>query len=276
MNDETPHNLRPLIGALRTLLRPLIRLLLARGLTYPMLLEELKRLYVEAADVALADSGRARNMSAVSLASGIHRKDVKRLLESDQVDERAPKGATLGARMFGVWLGDARYQDAQGRPLSLPRNGPDPSFEALVASVNRDVRPRAVLEEWLRLGLVELNEENRVVLCEEAFVPSQAEEEMLYYFGRNVRDHIAAGCHNLIDTSADPLFERALFYDRLTPESQAKLRAASREQGMALLRSLNQLAHHLAQQDEGKEGANRRITLGLYYYQERSDGEPHA
>ncbi len=36
--------------------------------------------------------------------------------------------------------------------LPLPRSGPAPSFDSLVASVTRDVRPRAVLDEWVSQG----------------------------------------------------------------------------------------------------------------------------
>ena len=42
---------------------------------------------------------------------------------------------------------------ARRAPRALPRVGPAPSFESLAQEVTRDVHPRALLEELLRLKL---------------------------------------------------------------------------------------------------------------------------
>ncbi len=100
-----------------------------------------------------------------------------------------------------------------------------PSFESLVASVTRDLRPRAVLDEWLDRGLVTLDPQERIVLSEAAFVPSGGGSQQLYYFGRNLHDHIAAAVTNILE-EMPRFFERAVHYDGLSPELARRARGA--------------------------------------------------
>jgi hypothetical protein len=128
------------------------------------------------------------------------------------------------------------------------------------------------LDEWLRLGLVTVAADGLVRLNADAFVPQQGFDEKAYYLGRNVADHVATSVHNLLGDGA-PLFERAVYYDKLTPESVAHLRERARALGMDALLALNKEALARADADEGKPDATKRMALGLYYY-EGDDNTP--
>ena len=79
-----------LVRALRKLLRPLVRLMLAHGITYPYLSDLLKGLFVEVAEQDFRLDAKAPTDSRVSLVSGVHRKDVARLRSLlDSADRRA-------------------------------------------------------------------------------------------------------------------------------------------------------------------------------------------
>jgi hypothetical protein len=270
-----------LTKALVTLLRPLVRLLIAQGVTYPYMTVLLKRLFVEVADRDFRLEAKAQTVSRVSVISGVHRKDVRRLLDEPADGAAVPKAVSLGARLITTWLADPEFHDKDGRPAPLSRSGAageGPSFEALVQRVHKqDVRPRAVLDELLRVGTVRVDEERMVHLDTQAFVPRDDVDELAYYFGRNLRDHIAAGAHNLAETS-DRLPERALYYDKLSGESVLELRDASRELGMDLLREMNSRAAELARRDEGRPDATQRMTLGFYYYAgpDEEDSDPDS
>ena len=72
-------------------------------------------------------------------------------------------------------------------PLPLPRTAEDgPSFDRLVESVTRDVRPRAVLDDWVSQGIATIGADDRISLSADAFLPQQGREEQLFYFARNV------------------------------------------------------------------------------------------
>ncbi|MBF0621751.1 MAG: hypothetical protein HQL54_07455 [Magnetococcales bacterium] len=262
-----------LVKAVIQLMRPLVHLLLEHGITFPHLANLLKSVFVDVVNRDMVLDGKRQTLSRISVVSGVHRKDVRRLLDEAPMDMVPNRSIALGTRLIGIWLGDPLYLDEQGTPLPLARQGDAPSFDALVTSVNVDVRPRSILDEWLRSGIVHLDEENRVVLDEAAFIPREDFDEQAYFFGRNLRDHIAAGSHNLIHRDERLFLDRAVFYDGLTPESAEELRTLSRQLATETLRKINKQALKLADQDEGKTDADQRITFGTYYYQDTQPRE---
>ena len=185
-SPQTPTPTPPpaLVLALRRVLRPLVRLMLARAITYPYLCELLKALFVEVADRDFRIGSKVPTDSRVSLVTGVHRKEVNRLRQEMSSDtETVPSVVSLGAQLVAVWLGSARYLNEDGQPRPLARfvsEGGELSFEALVAGVNSDIRPRVVLDEWLRLGVVHFDEERRVCLNVQAFVPAEGFDEKAF------------------------------------------------------------------------------------------------
>ena len=260
-----------LVAAVRRVLRPLIRLLLSHGLTYPWLSDLLKEIFVEVADKEFQLDRKRQTDSRISLLTGVHRKDVRRLRSmASNTREPTPAAVSLGAQLVGRWLSDARFHDADGNPLPLHRlasKGGELSFDSLVASVSKDIRARAVLDEWLRLGVVRLDEEERVVLHVDAFVPAQGFDEKAHYFGQNVHDHLAAAASNLIGERA-PFLERSMHYDTLTPESARELAIAAEKLGMHALKTANRRAAQLADNDADANDARMRVTFGVYFYAE--------
>lgn len=227
-----------LVLALRRVLRPMVKLMLARGITYPYLADLLKALFVDVADNDFRLDQKPPTDSRVSLVSGVHRKEVNRLhQEMVSHAEIVPSVVSLGAQLVAVWLGSAQYLDENNRPRPLPRfvsEGGELSFEALVAGVNSFIRPRVVLDEWLRLGVARYDEAHRVCLNVEAFIPAKGFDEKAYYFGHNLHDHAAAATHNLIG-AGKPFLERTVHYDALSASSVAALAAQSGPAGMEAL-----------------------------------------
>lgn len=267
-----------MLDAVRRLMRPLVRGLLRHGVTLSGLEEMLRSLYVEVAQDELSKQGKV-TQSAVSLMTGVHRKDVRRLLEADRSEgaldeEAAPTGASassIGARVLMMWSGDPAYSDGHGQPRKLPRRAPDglPSFEALVQAVSKDVRPRAVFDEWQRLGLIGVEKEGTedwVVLQQTAFTAEPGAQERYFFFGRNLADHVAAGLHNLAG-EGEPTIDQAVFYGGLTAGSVGQLKRLSRSLGEEVIRRLNSEAYKLKQHDRDQEGADYRMTFGAYFYE---------
>jgi hypothetical protein len=244
-----------------------VRLLVERGVPFGQLAELLKGVYV---DVALHDfplEHKEPTDSRVTLLTGVHRKDVKRLRGADRRDPGPPRSVSLGALLVARWTGMPAYQDREGRPRPLPRkaSGRGPSFEGLVASVSSDIRARAVLDEWLRLGVVRLDADDRVCLNAEAFVPARGFEEKAWYFGQNLHDHIAAAARNLADARARFL-ERSVHYPGLTPASVAELAKLAARVGMEALQAVNRRAIELKRRDSRDESATQRMRFGIYFY----------
>ena len=265
-----------LLKPLERLLRPLVRLLIRSGVTFPVFADLLRGLYVDVALRDLLTDPGARTDSRVSLLTGVHRKEIRRLRTPDpSLEATTPAVVTLASEIIARWLAAPGYADAAHRALPLPRGGPAPSFEALVASVTRDLRARAVLDDWLDQGLVTLDAEGLVRLSADAFLPREGSEAQLFYFGRNLHDHIAAAAANLASPAAGPFLDRSVHYDRLSPEAAERLEAAAREAARRLLLEVNRAALGIAEADDRARGAEgtapgptRRVNLGVYLYAE--------
>lgn len=269
---HTPQPPAALTAGLRRLLRPLVRLMVARGITYPFLADLLKGLFVEVADADFRIGTEAPTDSRVSLLSGVHRKEVSRLRGLDPA-EALTAPVPLTAQVFARWVGDPAWRNRRGQPLPLPRlarGAGELSFEALVAGISTDIRPRVLLDEWLDRGLVVLDDQDRVCLQTQALVPSAADDEKLHYFVHQLHDHAAAATHNLL--GGTPHFDRCVHADGLTPAEVQALRELAQARGMETLLALNEEAQRLqaARGSQTPEGLER-FTLGIYFYNEPVD-----
>ena len=267
-----------LVRAVQHLLRPLVRLLLAHQLTFRFISELLKTVYVEMANKEFAIQGKRQTTSRLSLLTGIHRKDVKRLLEADFPGYVPPPTVSLGARLVARWISASEFLDKEGhaRPLRRLSDSPDaPSFEQLVASVSKDIRARSVLDEWSRLGVVEVDEDGWIRLIVDAFVPVKGFEEKAHYFGRNLHDHIEVGVNNL-QSQAAPTLERSVHYRELSEASIEELSDLGEELGMQTLRALNRRAQELQNLDVRKTGPRFRMNFGMYFLHARDEGAKDA
>ena len=259
--------------ALRKVLRPLVRMMLSQGMNYTMLLEDLKRVFVSVAEEEFKIDGKEQTNSRITLLTGVHRKDVQRIRDEENGETEPP--FSIGAQIFGLWLGDSKYLDESGQPRALPRLASKGiiSFESLVASVSKDFRARPVLDEWLRLGFVSLDYNDHVRLNVQAFIPSQDLEYKLSFLAMNVHDHMSAAVSNL-NSKNEPMLERCVYYDGLTAANVGLLHDLARQSGMNAIKALNRRAAALkaaqalpdkvARRESDK--ADQRMNFGVYFY----------
>jgi len=264
-----------LLRALAEVLAPIAELAVGRGLPIAAAQELLKRAFVQAALAARGEAGGERAVSRISTATGIHRREVTRLLQSSPAQARPAR--SLAAEVFAHWTTARDYRDARGQPLALARQGPAPSFESLAKSVTRDVHPRSLLDELLRLGLATHDAAaDRVALRQEAFVPHGDVARMLGFFGDNVADHARAAAANVLSDGRRH-FEQAVFADELSAQSIAQVQQAISAQWKVLAQALVPLLEKMIEDDrEQGRVSDQRLRIGLYSYNEPVHREPAA
>jgi hypothetical protein len=274
--NETPT--AALLRAARRALRPMVALAIRKGATFPVLADTLRQLYVDVATREFLPDDKSRTDSRISLLTGVHRKEIRRLRDEAGSDSPPPESVSVGALAIARWvaMGD-------GAPPPLPRSGAAgrPSFEALIAGVTTDIRPRAVLDDWLAQGIVEQGADGALRLAASAYVPAPGSEAQMFFFGRNLGDHAAAAAANVAAGAGVPFLDRAAHYDRISPGLAQRIEARAREVAERALREINAYAlAEIAAEEAGDPppgGTGARVNIGIYALREDSgDSAPQA
>lgn len=270
--------------AFKALFKRLSRIAIEAGVTAPIAHRLMKEALVETAEEDFTLDGKRLTDSRISVLTGVHRKDIRTFRDEDVAAQRAETVSkpSILSTVIGRWLADPALTDGEGRPRPLPRHAEDgPSFDGLVEGITSDVRPRTLLDELVRKGGVTVDSATDIItLTDTALIGGASMDDGLYFLERNVGDHIAAVAENMLaGEGARPMVERAVFYNRLTPEAVDRLQALSREHGIALLEEINRLALEYQVESRDNDEAEERFRFGVYFYREvpeQSGGETDA
>lgn len=255
------------------LMAPVALWLLRHGVSFPVFAEALKPLFVEAARSELESTAAEPTQSALSMLSGVHRKDVREITSATPVAAASAR-PSLAAQVFTRWLADRRLRSADGAPRTLRRTGEGRSFESLCRELSQDVHPRTVLDELLRLGLVALDGDD-VVATATSFVPSAELAELSALFAANAADHLAAAVSNLT-LDAPKFLEQSIYADGLTAPSIEVLHAAARKAWAAAFEAVVGEARARLDHDKDSDDNDRRMRFGVYFFSERAPAPERA
>jgi hypothetical protein len=260
------------VAAVELILRPLARLFLEQGLVFGTAEELLKTAYVRVADAEYRLRDEPPTDSRVSVLSGVHRKDVRRLRDPAARDVAPAVELPFASEVVTRWISDARYLDARGTPRVLARtaDGPAPSFAELVTGISKDVRPRVLLDELVRLGVAARTADGGVELLVSAFVPQKDRSQRLFYFGRNIHDHLAACVHNFIGREPS-MMEQSVFSFELSDASVAEVAEITRQEWKQVVGRLVRALGECEERDRAAGKTSRRMNIGMYFFHESAD-----
>lgn len=263
-----------LFHALKRVLVPLARLCLAKGITFATVEEILKRAFVQEADALQPGAPEHGKVSRISTATGINRREVTRLTRLEAPDRVAKQ--PLASEVLARWTTDHAYRNQEGVLGALNRLGPAPSFEALAQSITRDIHPRSLLDELIRLDLVSFDENLDLVSPTSIdFVPRSDSRQMLDFLGDNVGDHLGAAVSNVLNNGNSHL-EQAVFADELSVESLDILRPVIAAHWNALREDMVPAITKLIEDDKiAGRPQDRRVRIGLYSFADTTtDSKP--
>lgn len=270
MNADTTTNAlhaeqQALLATLSQLLEPIAKLCLAKGVPIQAVEETVRRAYVQTATQACKGLNPSRLTSRISTMTKLTRREVARL-QSSQAPARAIT-RSVATDMLAHWTTRSDYVNKKGLPITLPRTGPEPSFESLAASVTQDVHAKSVLAEMVRLSLAHHNTDNDTVSLQGAlFVPSSDWPRMVGFMGDNVGDHLQAAVDNVLGDGHQH-FEQSLLADELSSESLGKAKSLISAQWRELLTQLGPQLQALMDQDKAQgRTQDQQLRVGLYSY----------
>jgi len=265
-----------LLRAARETLRPIVRRMLACGVPFGRVEARIRELFVELAEQDFTIPGRTQTDSRISLLTGINRKEVRRIRAADG-RQSGPKSFTrnIAASLVSVWLTDPQAVDSAGLPKAVPyQSKRGASFVKFARKATADLPPRAILDELVRTGAVELLEGKTVALRSDAYVPKLGQPEKLEMLAEDPAELIDTMLRNIFEEGGDLFLQRKVSYDNVGSDGLSRVRARMRKEGERFLRRMNAL---LAQQDrdrnpEAPGGERRYAGLGVYYFE--APGKP--
>jgi hypothetical protein len=260
------------LEAFARVLMPLVRLLIARGVTYQAAAEVLKRVFVLAARKHFG-TGEEATGTRLSLLTGLNRKEIRRLTEGETKAVELEGITSHVAAVHAVWTTQRRFRDRTGQPRVLARYSRDgqPSFDELVRQITTDFRSGALLEELVRLDLVDVDGEGKVALRAQPFLSRGSGGDRLLPMTGSLEDHAAAAVSNVLGKQP-PFLERSVFSDELSEESAAALHELVRQRWKAIHDELVGQAIELEKQDKQQgKATHSRIRMGMYFYSQEKD-----
>lgn len=261
-------------AALRRMMRPVVRQMIAYGLTYPAFDQMVKQLFVEVAEEDFALPFKRQTDSRLALVSGISRKEVALLRSRRKPAVEPPEVEdTVTTHVIGRWMAGPPYATPDGMPRRLPYESDDPqaaSFSRLVRELRLDLPVRSVLDELIRTGAVTLQPDGGVVLEREGHILHADVEAKLALLGTDPAELFSTIVHN-IENDNRPWFQRKVVYDNIGSDGLMQLADEARRLGEEFLRRANAL---LASYDRDRNadapaGKCSRVVVGAYYFEEQ-------
>lgn len=262
-----------LVQTIATILRPLVRILLRHGVSAGAMSEIVNRVYVEVAENEFKVPGRKQSDSRISVLTGLHRKHVARIkkfpaLEKVELEERHNRAV----RVLSGWSRDRRFQTKAGKPAVIPFEGKK-SFSELVEKYSGGVPPRAIRDELTRVGIIEINKQNKIKLKTKGYVPGSSDIEKLRILGMDAADLVSTIDHNMTHKHPDLRFQRTVVYDSIPLEHANEFRKLSAKYGQELLEKLDRWLAKRESNAQGKRQQIIRLGASVFQFEEETESD---
>ena len=263
-----------LFNAIYRLLTPLVRLLLRKGVSFNEFSQLARKAYVDVAEESLMKKEGKATTSRIAINTGLTRKDVASLRKHPVDPSTMTARYNRSSKVISGWLHDSDYYDSRRKPRLLQPSGPHPSFESLVNRYSGDMTYRAMLEEFLDNGMVEITATGRVRLLSRSYIASGDESEALAILGTDVHHLIDTIDHNIHTGDKNSRhFQRKVAYDNIPVEAIPEFKTFVAEHGQRLIDQFNRwLAARDRDVTPEAPGTGRMETgVGIYYFEKPVD-----
>ncbi|MFV2058141.1 MAG: DUF6502 family protein, partial [Thiohalomonadales bacterium] len=263
-----------ILAAVGKMFRPLVRVLLKYQISYGEIANLLRRTYVEVAHKDFAIPNKKSTYSKVAVMTGIDRKMVQDILNQDKGSlEKTNVPTNKGLSIVKTWTTAAEYLGKNNKPIVLPLRG-ELSFESLVKKACADFSPRSLLDELIRVGVVEKMQKNQVKLLKRDYVPAEDEQQLIEILLACAKDLLVTGAHNVNNASEDRWFQREVQYNKIPVSTVDEFKEYSNTKSEELLSDLNRwLDKRKKAIKANAEEKSSRIGLGIYYIETDNNGE---
>lgn len=241
---DTPNTSRSMQQKIRNglkgLLRPAVAFAARQSFRIQDLTELLKEVALEVAETDIIRKGQEPNVSRLSAATGLHRRDVTRLWR----DEAPPKeGLDVISRILGQWQADPHFTAKNGKPRPLTLEGKKGSFADLVHSISSDLNPYTVLNELERSGAVE-RRDSGIRLVRRSYQPRGDLEQGMRLLGNDAMTLVDSVGENILNPEKLENLHVRTEYDHIAIDDEEEIRRWFLAHGSELHASVREYLSH--------------------------------
>lgn len=265
-------------AACRSILKPLVRLLLQEGIAAGELADLCKAVYVESAAEKHRKKSGSFNQSRIAIVTGLTRAEVKRLLTS-------PASATArhewhmhrASRVLLGWFHDPDFLDDRGSPKTLPVKGKQRSFRALVQRYSGDIPVRAMLDELKSSGAITGTKAGHVRVRKKTPTRTGLDARSISAIGDKVATYLTTLIQNATNEEK-ALFEATAFSTALDGAHLPILRRDIDVQGRSFIASVEDQLRLSARRARPKiSGASRgRVGVAVFVFEDVTNDKSSA
>lgn len=249
------------------LLIPFTQFCYRRGLKIQQLVEMVKIALIRTAERDLLSRGDEVNVSRLSVATGLQRRDVMRLWQS-KGDQKL--SSNIITKVIGQWVSDKRFATGAGKPKVITFEGKESEFAELVASVSQDINPYTVLFELERSENV-VRTPKGLKLKKAVFQPSDKDTASgLNLLTGDISDFIRAVEQNIFQPPTVPHLHIKTDYDNIPSDMLPEIKALVLSEGDAFQKRMRD---YLSRFDRDinptvKGRGRARVAVGTFSFTE--------
>lgn len=253
--------------AVRLVFRRVVRLLVG-SVSFPALIEILRKIYVEEAERKLRRGGTKPTKSALALMTGLDTRVVSSVMNSDLDSSLTPKNYCAESALLDMWANDSFFRDEDtGQPAILPLEGRGRTFQGLVLRcIGRNITTKTVMDRLLTSSNIRVisGAVEEVEMLSQYYSPVSSDKAKLTDIALYESSRVlSAVIHNM---NADPELrvpQQGRWTYRLSPENYRKFRTEARK---LLEKQIKEGEQLLEDFEEGQKKPGQ-LTVGFGWYQ---------
>jgi uncharacterized protein DUF6502 len=268
-----------LLGALDSILRPIVKLLLQSGISYSEFASVAKAVFVRVATDDYKRRGRPANFSQVSAMTGISRKEVSKIRHLGPQERWTPNmEASPVNTVLHEWHFDRDFSDGAGTPHRLPYEGPI-SFSTLVSRYAGDIPPGAMRSMLQQAGILDHDSDGLMSVRQKFFYSRQFDEDFVRGLGFSLSSLGSTLVHNATVHRRTDIpnerkrelgrLERTVWSEHMTDREIAKLKAWVDDAAPRFLIEVDELVGKSeVPKTDRRDVPPRVVGVGVYYFEE--------
>jgi hypothetical protein len=252
-----------LVQAATAALEPLAGLFVELGVSSPEAESLLRSVMVHGVHRRELTEGKRANLSRIALLTGVHRNDVKRILECPPgIDADREATRHRANRVLAGWHDDPDYQGKGDAPCVLTVQGRRPSFWGLAERYAPHVYPGLILDELVRVGVVKRLPQERLAVKARVYRETDVTISQIKDLGQRARDLLDTLSYNLRNADRTRPCETALSLD-VDEQWLPVLRNTWRKRMEAFIQSVSE---DINSERVRASSAARRKRIGITVY----------